>query len=36
MLAQNGNGPTDFENGDKDGWPGMGKNNREKNNMVRT
>jgi hypothetical protein len=21
MLAQNGNGPTDFENGDKDGWP---------------
>jgi hypothetical protein len=22
MLAQTGNGPTDFENGDKDGWPG--------------
>ena len=21
MLAQNGNGPTDFENGDEDGWP---------------
>jgi hypothetical protein len=21
MLAQNSNGPTDFENGDEDGWP---------------
>jgi hypothetical protein len=33
MLAQNGNGPTDFENGDKDGWPGMGNNIRRKTDM---
>jgi hypothetical protein len=22
MLAQNGNGPTNFKNGNEDGWPG--------------
>jgi len=29
MLAQDGNGPTDFKNGNEDGWP-VGKQKRKK------